>query len=72
LNKWQANGQNPRQSVAEGLADFWGGSANDYSDLEGRWEDRVQNAIDDGRYEQNTSGKGEVWRERAREGARDS
>lgn len=69
---WEQGVENPRQSVAEGLAEFWGGNEGDYSDVQGKWDDRVQQAMDDDRYEQNTRGKGDTWRERAREGAQNN
>ena len=67
---WERGLDNPRRSVAEGLADFWGGSAGQYSGLQNKYEDNVQQAISDNRYERGVEGKGSVWEERAREGAR--
>lgn len=66
---WQNGLDNPRRTPAEGLADFWGGSPSDYTGLQNKYEDKVQEAISDNRYERGVSGKGDVWRERAREGA---
>lgn len=61
--RWQQGIDNPRRSVSEGLADFWGGSANQYSDAQGRWDDGIEGKAST--YEANTDGKGEVWQERA-------
>jgi len=66
---WEAGLDNPRRTPAEGLADFWGGSPSDYNGLQNKYEDRVQQARERNAYEEGVSGQGDVWRERAREGA---
>lgn len=64
--RWQDGVDNPRRSVSEGLADFWGGSASDYNTVQSRWDSGVDGKAQT--YENQTSGKGDLWMERAREG----
>lgn len=66
---WQEGIDNPRRSVSEGLADFWGGSEADYSGVQSNWNSGVDGKAST--YEANTDGKGDVWMRRAREGVRD-
>lgn len=61
--RWQNGIDNPRRSISEGLADFWGGSPGDYSDAESRWSSGVEGKAN--RYQAQTDGKGDVWAERA-------
>lgn len=71
-DKWEDNVQNPSRTVAEGLADFWGGTSNDYSDVQSSYDDEVQDAIDTGRWADNVQGKGDKWRRAAERGVQDS
>lgn len=71
-DKWEANVQNPSRSVAEGLAEFWGGNEGDFSDLERTWDEEVQDAIDNNRFEENVRDKGDKWRRAAERGARNA
>jgi len=71
-DKWEANVQNPSQSVSEGLADFWGGDASQYSDVENSWSTEIQSAIQAGSYASNVQGKGDKWRRAAQRGVQNS
>lgn len=67
---WEDGLNNAKQSVSEGLADFWGGSAQDYTGVQGKWNTEVQKAIDRNSYSEGVSGKADTWRQRAEEGAK--
>lgn len=64
---WKSGIQNG-DSYAEGLANFWGGSANDYSDSEDSWDTEVS-AVSASEFDSAVSNKGDKWRQNAHEGA---
>ena len=68
-DRWEEGIENPKRSVSEGLADFWGGSPNDYSGVQSEWNSGIQGK--GSTYESNTDGKGDVWKEQARQGVQD-
>jgi hypothetical protein len=68
-DKWRKGIQSPSRSVSAGLAEFWGGSEDQYSQLQQTYNEEIAAAIDDNSYESGVEGKGDLWRRKAKAGA---